>query len=36
MGNFNHEGQIKVWGSFFKKGGRGSLSSEMFTMVTKI
>ncbi len=30
MGKFNKEGQIKIWGSFFKKGVRGSFATKHF------
>ncbi len=36
MGNFNKEGQIKIWGSFFKEGGQGSFAVKCSTTVTKI
>jgi hypothetical protein len=34
-GEFNKEGQIKVWEAF-QKGGRGSFAVKHFTTVTKI
>jgi hypothetical protein len=36
MGNFNKEGQIKVWGSFSEKVAKEVFAVKHFTMVTKI